>query len=102
MRRVHCKKKYFDVYVGRPSKWGNPFVIGPDGSRDEVCDKFEDWLVSSDEGCRLLGDIQTELRGKILGCHCDDDERCHADTLLRIANRQIRIRKRSAGRTARS
>jgi hypothetical protein len=28
------------VYIGRPSKWGNPFVIGRDGSREEVIEKY--------------------------------------------------------------
>ncbi|MDQ5843653.1 MAG: DUF4326 domain-containing protein [Thermoproteota archaeon] len=35
-RVVHCKVEPFDVYIGRPSKWGNPFKIGKDGSREEV------------------------------------------------------------------
>jgi hypothetical protein len=33
------------VYVGRPGKWGNPFVIGRDGSRDEVIAKYRAWIV---------------------------------------------------------
>jgi hypothetical protein len=33
------------VYVGRPSKWGNPFVIGRDGSRDEVIAKYRTRIV---------------------------------------------------------
>jgi hypothetical protein len=28
---VHCKKEKYDIYIGRPSKWGNPFVISKDG-----------------------------------------------------------------------
>jgi len=31
-RVVHCKRAVYDVYVGRPSKWGNPFTIGRDGT----------------------------------------------------------------------
>lgn len=30
-RVVHCKRDKFDVYIGRPGKWGNPFTIGKDG-----------------------------------------------------------------------
>ena len=26
------------VYIGRPSKWGNPFVMGVDGTREELPD----------------------------------------------------------------
>ena len=34
------------VYIGRPSVWGNPFVIGKDGSRDDVIAKYEAWLMT--------------------------------------------------------
>jgi hypothetical protein len=37
---VHCKREPYDVYIGRPSKWGNPFQIGRDGTRDEVIAKY--------------------------------------------------------------
>ena len=36
MKVVHCKKSMYDVYIGRPSKWSNPFKIGEDGTREEV------------------------------------------------------------------
>lgn len=35
------------AYIGRPSKWGNPFVIGADGTRDEVVERYRTWLVSA-------------------------------------------------------
>jgi hypothetical protein len=78
---VHCKKSKYDVYCGRPSKWGNPFEIGKDGSRKEVIKKFEKWLAHNEE---LLKDIH-ELKGKVLGCWCAPNE-CHCDILARIAN----------------
>jgi hypothetical protein len=68
------------VYVGRPSKWGNPFQIGRDGDRDEVVTKFTQWFLM-DSG--LLGDLD-ELVGKDLVCWCAP-ERCHAEILLRLA-----------------
>lgn len=43
-RVVHCKKEPYDVYIGRPSKWGNPFVIGKDGTREEVIAKYAEWI----------------------------------------------------------
>lgn len=70
------------VYVGRPSKWGNPFVIGRDGNRGEVIDKFERWFMSNDS---LRADL-SELRGKDLVCFCAP-KACHADILLREANK---------------
>jgi len=51
------------VYVGRPSKWGNPFVIGRDSSRDEVIAKYRAWIVRQPALMAAL----PELRGKI--CH---------------------------------
>jgi hypothetical protein len=50
------------VYVGRPSVWGNPFVIGKDGSRAEVIEKYETWLMSQPQ---LLSKLH-DLRGKNL------------------------------------
>lgn len=82
MRVVHCKKEKFDVYIGRPSKWGNPFVIGRDGTRDDVVIKYEEWLRTNID----LLDSLWELRGKILGCWCSP-ERCHGEVLLKLANK---------------
>jgi hypothetical protein len=66
------------IYVGRPTKWGNPFVIGKDGTREEVVAKYEAWLPTS-------GLDPAELRGWDLVCWCAP-EPCHADVLLRLAN----------------
>lgn len=37
MKVVHCKKEKYDVYIGRGSKWGNPFILGKHGTRDGRC-----------------------------------------------------------------
>jgi hypothetical protein len=78
---VHCKKSRYDVYIGRPSKWGNPFVIGKDGSRDEVIAKYEAWLMARPD---LLDDLH-ELKGKTLACWCSPAA-CHGDVLDKLAN----------------
>jgi len=70
------------VYIGRGSPYGNPFIMGKNISRDEICDKFEAMLLSNKE---LLRKVKTELKGKDLVCFCAP-RRCHGDTLLRIAN----------------
>lgn len=72
----------YDVYVGRPSKWGNPFRIGPDGTREEVIQKYKEWLSHQDE---LYDAIHTELKDKVLGCWCSP-QACHADVLAAIAD----------------
>lgn len=66
------------VYVGRGSRWGNPFKIGVHGTRDEVIARYEREVLP-------LVDLRP-LRGKHLVCFCAP-QRCHADILLREANR---------------
>lgn len=70
------------VYIGRGSPYGNPFVIGKHGDRDDVCDKYEAMLLNTPT---LLAKVKVELKGKDLVCFCAP-KRCHGDTLLRIAN----------------
>lgn len=72
------------VYVGRPSKWGNPFVVGKDGTRAEVVAKYREWI-NAPEQARLRAEARIELRGRDLVCWCAP-ELCHADVLLEIAN----------------
>ena len=79
---VHCKKEKYDVYIGRPSKWGNPFVIGADGSRAEVISKYERMLMTSP----TLQAALHELKGKDLVCWCSP-QACHGDVLLKLANK---------------
>lgn len=73
------------VWVDRRSPYGNKFHIGPDGTRDEVCDKYEAWLETQPE---LKARGRRELRGYNLICHCEP-QRCHARTWLRIANEPL-------------
>lgn len=80
---VHCKKSPFDVYIGRPSKWGNPFVIGEDGDREMVVSKYRKWLMNQPE---LLNQLP-ELKGKVLGCWCSPKS-CHGDVLSSLANQE--------------
>jgi Domain of unknown function (DUF4326) len=80
---VHCKRAAHDVYIGRPSKWGNPFVIGRDGTREEVIARYEAWLLQQPELVAAL----PELAGKTLGCWCAP-RACHGDVLARLANAQ--------------
>lgn len=78
---VNCKKSVYDVYVGRPSIWGNPYIIGPDGTREEVIQKYRLYIQTRPD---LLSQIPT-LRGKVLGCHCAPKP-CHGDVLAHLAN----------------
>jgi hypothetical protein len=73
------------VYIGRPSKWGNPFVIGRDGDREQVMQKYCNWIVTQ---TGLIRDAQRELVGKDLVCYCSPQE-YHGDILLAIANAEF-------------
>ena len=73
---VHCKIEPYDVYIGRGSKWGNPFRIGRHGDRNEVISKYETYIM----GRRDLIDSLPELVGKTLGCWCKPAN-CHGDIL---------------------
>lgn len=79
----------FDVYVGRPSIWGNPFSHEQEGTlaahlvatRAEAIAKFEEYLLASPDLMTRLH----ELRGRVLGCWCAPLP-CHAEVLARYAN----------------
>lgn len=93
------------VYVGRPTKWGNPFVVreyGLASNRSIAVAMFRDQL-EVDRGYTsipphrwpagrvprqwtTIEDIQSELSGKDLACWCPLGQPCHADVLLEIAN----------------
>lgn len=72
----------YDVYIGRPSDFGNPFRIGRDGKRDEVIAKYAEWIWSKPG---LVERAKTELRGKVLACWCKP-ARCHGDVLAEVAD----------------
>jgi hypothetical protein len=77
---VHCKRARYDVYIGRPSKWGNPYVIGRDGTREQVIERYEQWLLQQPELMAAL----SELAGKTLGCWCAPHA-CHGEVLAQLA-----------------
>ena len=84
MKKTYAKDKAWDraIYVGRPTKWGNPFEIGRDGNRGEVLLKYMAYMKAHPEICE---EVKAELKGKHLVCWCAP-EPCHADLLLEIAN----------------
>lgn len=95
MPRILNKKDYYEfnidsqkieymppinsIYVGRPTKWGNPFVIGKDGTREEVVEKYREYI------SYRAPEVIEELKGKDLICHCAP-KACHAYVLSEIAN----------------
>lgn len=83
---VHCKKESYDVYIGRPSIWGNPFSHQEGtladykvGSREEAIEKYREYILNDANLCSKLGD----LKGKVLGCWCDPQP-CHGKVLVEL------------------
>lgn len=70
------------VYVGRPSKWGNPFSLPNETQRDWVIHLYREYLQKHPD---LVEAAKRELRGRDLVCWCAPKP-CHADVLLEVAN----------------
>ena len=88
---VHCKKSDYDVYIGRPSKWGNPFSHRDDtlaefkiSNRAEAIQKYEEWILKQPH---LMGALH-ELKGKTLGCWCSPKP-CHGHVLSKLIERHV-------------
>lgn len=69
------------VYVGRPTKWGNPFVKRPGETNADVVAAYENNLDPA-----TMAAARRELLGHDLACWCAEGQPCHADVLLRLAN----------------
>lgn len=89
---VHIKKDKYDVYIGRPSKWGNPFTHIVDrhtlakhivSNREEAISSYKEYITNG-EGQHLLNDLH-ELKDKTLGCWCKPLS-CHGDILISLIN----------------
>lgn len=73
------------VNIMRPGIFGNPFVIGPDGTREEVIDKFQEWLLVRVRNDASFAEKVKELAGKHLLCCCEPLP-CHGDVLSTVAD----------------
>lgn len=79
---VNCREADYDVFIGRPSIWGNPFKIGRDGTRAEVIAKFEEYVKDKPY---LIEFAKAELKGKVLGCYCNyPEEDCHGRVWIEL------------------
>lgn len=102
-RVVHCKKEPYDIYIGRPSIYGNPFSHKPGTLAKYQVDTVEDaiweyerWLRHQlKTGAITLSDIR-KLKGNVLGCWCKPGPNehsdpnlfpCHGDILVEYAER---------------
>jgi len=88
-RLVVRRSQPHDVYIGRPSKWGNPYSHKRGtlarfkvSTREQAIDAYRKWLTVQPH---LVAQAKQELRGKVLGCWCSPLP-CHGDVLAEIAN----------------
>lgn len=88
---VNIKRTKCDIYIGRGSVYGNPYIIGKDGDRDEVIRKYKEYFYN-----RIARDSQFKqavdwLKGKdiTLGCYCKPLP-CHGDVIVEYLNKEER------------
>ena len=98
-RVVHCKLEPYDVYIGRPGPWGNPWSHRTGTAAQFKVDTVEEAIVMYREDIErqiardptLFDLIVSELKGKVLGCWCktkkDPDAPCHGDVLVELVER---------------
>jgi hypothetical protein len=91
-RVVNVKYSSYDVYIGRynsyynlsASKFANPFEIGRHGGREKVLELYNEYL---NEHPELIEAAVRELDGKVLGCWCSPNPRCHGNILIERINK---------------
>lgn len=93
---VNLNKESYDIYIGRGSKWGNPFTHIKDretlaeyvvDTREEAIENYREYLLNNDE---LMNSLD-ELIGKKLGCFCSP-KRCHGDIIVEVIT-QMKLKK---------
>lgn len=95
---VNKYKEDFDIYIGRGSKWGNPFSVNADKSKydvlscdtlDESLDKYGDHLWEMIKDGRVTKEELRDLQGKKLGCFCKPKP-CHGDVIIKAVEWSLR------------
>lgn len=83
-RVVNIRKEGYDIYIGRGSKWGNPYKIDDKigMTREHVIELYRKWIMYTVKGIELQKDLH-ELEGKSLGCYCEPLP-CHGDIFVEL------------------
>ena len=84
---VNKNKSEYDVYIGRGSIFGNPYIIGRDGTREEVIKKYRKWFYNKLRSPKFQFEIN-KLSGKRLGCFCKPLD-CHGDVIANYLNKKL-------------
>ena len=89
---VNLYKEPYDIYIGRGSKWGNPFTTNKDKetlaseiveTSEEAISKYKEYVLNTPDLMQSLD----ELEGKTLGCFCKPKP-CHGDVLLELLSQK--------------
>lgn len=82
-RVVHCKKERYDVYIGRPSIFGNPHAISAKMDRPTVIALYRSYIRDKMQRDKEFKKAVLALKGKVLGCWCKPLQ-CHGDVIVEI------------------
>jgi hypothetical protein len=90
---VNSKTDKYDIFIGRPSRFSNPFTWIPGygkylvDSREDAIQLYEEWIMGQPD---LILEVKKKLKGKVLGCPGSGCPYlgCHGEILLRIANEE--------------
>lgn len=74
------KKNPNAIYIGRPSRWGNPYRLRKEDERNLCLIYYEEWL---NRMLKAYPDFLKPLIGKDLICWCPLDKPCHVDILIK-------------------
>ena len=88
-RVVHNKKNNFDIYIGRPSYWGNPYGTTSESKAKYLVKTRHEAIHNYAEYINTKDDIEKELpklKDKILGCWCSPNLPCHGNILAELVD----------------
>lgn len=80
---VNIRKEKCDCYIGRGSPFGNMYIIGKHGNRDQVIAKYRAWFLDKVSNDQAFRSKVMALKGKRLGCFCKPLP-CHGDVLVQL------------------
>lgn len=91
MKIVHCKREPYTEYIGRPSRFGNPYSLEEYG-REEAVAKYEDY---ARKNSKLLEWIRLLPEDAVLGCWCFP-RLCHGDVIMKLW-KEMHVEKEAPG-----
>ncbi len=91
-RVVNIRKEGHDVYIGRGSPFGNPFVIGKDGNRAEVIALYKKWFYNKLKNNWQFRRNVIVLKSLTLGCYCKPLA-CHGDVIVDYLEKESKCQK---------